>query len=63
MTIEFAFGVPVFVNPGGSIVPGNAQLDASVTMDIARRAEELGYDALWVPDHRASPLPEDLRLG
>ena len=51
MTIEFAFGVPVFANPGGPIVPGNAQLDASVTMDIARRAEELGYDALWVPDH------------
>ena len=51
MTIEFAFGVPVFANPGGPIVPGNAELDASVTMDIARRAEELGYDALWVPDH------------
>ncbi len=51
MKIEFAFGVPVFANPGGPIVPGNSELDANVTMNIARRAEELGYDALWVPDH------------
>jgi alkanesulfonate monooxygenase SsuD/methylene tetrahydromethanopterin reductase-like flavin-dependent oxidoreductase (luciferase family) len=51
MKIEFAFGVPVFANPGGPIVPGNAELDANTTMDIARKAEALGYDALWVPDH------------
>jgi len=51
MKIEFAFGVPVFANPGGPIVPGNAELDVNRTMGIARRAEELGYDALWVPDH------------
>ena len=42
MKIEFAFGVPVFANPGGPIVPGNSALDANVTMNIARRAEALG---------------------
>jgi alkanesulfonate monooxygenase SsuD/methylene tetrahydromethanopterin reductase-like flavin-dependent oxidoreductase (luciferase family) len=26
-------------------------LDANATMNIARKAEALGYDALWVPDH------------
>ncbi len=51
MNTEFAFGVPVFANPGQAIVPGNAELKTHVTMDIARRAEVLGYDALWVPDH------------
>ena len=51
MTIEFAFGVPIFANPGQAITPGNVELETGTTMDLARKAEALGYDALWVPDH------------
>ena len=51
MNIEFAFGVPIFANPGLGITPGCAELETASAMDVARKAEELGYDAVWVPDH------------
>ncbi|MFT5090920.1 MAG: alkanesulfonate monooxygenase SsuD [Candidatus Latescibacterota bacterium] len=51
MNIEFSFGVPVFANPGQSITPGCSELETVAVLDMARKAEELGYDALWVPDH------------
>ena len=51
MNVEFAFGVPIFANPAKTITPGWAELETATTMDVARKAEELGYDALWVPDH------------
>jgi alkanesulfonate monooxygenase SsuD/methylene tetrahydromethanopterin reductase-like flavin-dependent oxidoreductase (luciferase family) len=31
--------------------PNYAELDAATTMGLARRADELGYDSLWVADH------------
>ncbi len=51
MDVEFAFGVPIFANPGQAITPGYAELDAGVSLRVACTAESLGYDALWVPDH------------
>ena len=51
MNVEFAFGVPIFANPAGSITPGCTELDVGAAMAIACKAESLGYDALWIPDH------------
>ena len=49
--MEFALGIPVFANPGLTITPGNAKLHTPTTMALGRTAEDLGYDALWIPDH------------
>lgn len=50
---SFAFCVPTFAFPGPALfrVPGWPELDASVAVDAAIKAEALGFDAVWVPDH------------
>lgn len=50
---QFGFCLPIFAAPGGNLfrTPGCAELDAAATMALAKRADELGYDSLWVADH------------
>ena len=51
--IQFGFCVPIFACPGVNLfrTPGYPELDAATTIALARRADELGYDSLWVADH------------
>jgi alkanesulfonate monooxygenase SsuD/methylene tetrahydromethanopterin reductase-like flavin-dependent oxidoreductase (luciferase family) len=51
--IQFGFCLPIFASPGPNLfrTPGFAELDPAATMAMARRADELGYDSLWVADH------------
>lgn len=50
---HFGFCVPIFAQPGFPLfrAPRYAALDAATTLHLAREAELLGYDALWVADH------------
>ncbi|MEA2514030.1 MAG: hypothetical protein QOJ59_3517 [Thermomicrobiales bacterium] len=52
-TPQFGFCVPIFACPGHNLfrTPNFPELDAATTMSIAKRADELGYDSLWVADH------------
>jgi alkanesulfonate monooxygenase SsuD/methylene tetrahydromethanopterin reductase-like flavin-dependent oxidoreductase (luciferase family) len=49
----FGFCLPIFACPGYNLfrTPNFRDLDAQATMTLARRADELGYDSLWVADH------------
>lgn len=51
--IQFGFCLPIFASPGPNLfrTPGFAQLDPAACMAMGRRADELGYDSLWVADH------------
>jgi alkanesulfonate monooxygenase SsuD/methylene tetrahydromethanopterin reductase-like flavin-dependent oxidoreductase (luciferase family) len=51
--VQFGFCVPTFAYPGANLfrTPNYPALDAQMTMQIARYADELGYDSLWVADH------------
>lgn len=51
--VQFGFCVPIFACPGVNLfrTPGYAELDAVTTLGMARLADELGYDSLWVADH------------
>src|SRR5689334_20108824 len=51
--VQFGFCVPIFAFPGVQLfrTPNYAALDAQATMQIARDADALGYDSLWVADH------------
>lgn len=51
--VQFGFCVPIFAQPGARLfrTPNYARLDTSTTLDLARAAEALGYDSLWVADH------------
>ena len=51
--IQFGFCLPIFASPGHNLfrTPGFAEIDPAATMSMARRADELGYDSLWVADH------------
>jgi len=51
--IQFGFCVPIFAYPGGRLfrTPNYAKLDVSRTLTLARLADQLGYDSLWVADH------------
>jgi alkanesulfonate monooxygenase SsuD/methylene tetrahydromethanopterin reductase-like flavin-dependent oxidoreductase (luciferase family) len=51
--IQFGFCVPIFACPGENLfrTPNYPALDAATTMDLARRADALGYDSIWVADH------------
>ena len=51
--VQFGFCVPVFACPGRNLfrTPNYPALDAATTMELARRADALGYDSLWVADH------------
>jgi len=51
--IHFGYCVPIFACPGAALfrTPHYAALDTATTMRLARMADGLGYDALWVADH------------
>lgn len=51
--VQFGLCVPIFAYPGPRFfrTPNYAQLDATTTLEMARAAETLGYDSLWVADH------------
>jgi alkanesulfonate monooxygenase SsuD/methylene tetrahydromethanopterin reductase-like flavin-dependent oxidoreductase (luciferase family) len=51
--IQFGYCVPIFAFPGGGFfrTPNYAELDTATTMALARTADEIGYDSLWVADH------------
>ena len=51
--LQFGFCVPIFAQPGGGLfrTPNFNELDATVALNVARLADELGYDSLWVADH------------
>src|SRR5918995_4487621 len=37
--------------PTGELMAGGATASWSQLLEIARRAEDLGFDSLWIPDH------------
>jgi alkanesulfonate monooxygenase SsuD/methylene tetrahydromethanopterin reductase-like flavin-dependent oxidoreductase (luciferase family) len=51
--IQFGYCVPIFAFPGPRFfrTPNYPQLDVATTLAVARLADELGYDSLWVADH------------
>jgi alkanesulfonate monooxygenase SsuD/methylene tetrahydromethanopterin reductase-like flavin-dependent oxidoreductase (luciferase family) len=51
--VQFGYCVPIFASPGQRLfrTPNYTQLDVTKTMSVARLADELGYDSLWVADH------------
>ena len=51
--VQFGYCVPIFAYPGGRFfrTPNYAKLDVTRTLDLARLADRLGYDSLWVADH------------
>ena len=51
--IQFGVCLPIFACPGFQLfrTPGFAELDPAVVLPWGKRAEELGYDSLWVADH------------
>ena len=51
--IQFGFCLPIFAAPGARFfrTPNYAQLDPVTTFKLGQRADELGYDSLWVADH------------
>jgi len=51
--VRFGFCVPIFAAPGLDLfrTPSYPTLDTARTMHLARQAEILGYDSLWVADH------------
>jgi len=51
--VQFGFCVPIFAAPGLQLfrTPSYPALDTARTMSLARQAEALGYDSLWVADH------------
>jgi alkanesulfonate monooxygenase SsuD/methylene tetrahydromethanopterin reductase-like flavin-dependent oxidoreductase (luciferase family) len=51
--IQFGFCLPIFASPGPNLfrTPGFAEVDPAACMSMGKRADELGYDSLWVADH------------
>jgi alkanesulfonate monooxygenase SsuD/methylene tetrahydromethanopterin reductase-like flavin-dependent oxidoreductase (luciferase family) len=51
--MRFGYCVPVFANPGPALfrTPNYERLDAGDSVRLARAAEALGFDSLWVADH------------
>lgn len=50
---RFGFCLPIFAAPGLRLfrTPLYPELDTATTLDLATKAEALGYDSLWVADH------------
>ena len=50
---RFGYCVPIFAAPGGRLfrTPNLPALDPRAALDLAVRAEALGYHSLWVADH------------
>ena len=53
MKLQFGYCVPIFAYPGAALfrTPNFPALDTATTMDLAREADALGFDSLWVADH------------
>ena len=53
MPAQFGFCLPIFAVPGNAFfrTPNYGHLDAATTLALARQADALGYDSLWVADH------------
>lgn len=51
--VRFGYCLPIFAAPGPRLfrTPNYPRLDAATTLAAGRRAEELGFDDLWVADH------------
>ncbi len=51
--LRFGFCAPIFAAPGNLNfrTPNCPELDAVAVRSLARRADALGYDSLWVADH------------
>ncbi len=51
--VQFGYCLPIFAMPGGPLfrTPNYAALDTATTMGLARTADALGYDSIWVADH------------
>jgi alkanesulfonate monooxygenase SsuD/methylene tetrahydromethanopterin reductase-like flavin-dependent oxidoreductase (luciferase family) len=51
--VQFGFCVPCFANPGAAFfrTPAWTALDPAAAVEACARAEELGYDSLWMADH------------
>lgn len=51
--LHFGACLPIFACPGIQLfrVPAAPVLDPAAVLPFGRRAEDLGYDALWVADH------------
>jgi alkanesulfonate monooxygenase SsuD/methylene tetrahydromethanopterin reductase-like flavin-dependent oxidoreductase (luciferase family) len=51
--VQFGFCLPIFAAPGPNLfrTPGFAEVDPAACMAMGKRADELGYDSLWVADH------------
>ncbi len=52
-SVQFGFCLPIFAAPGPNLfrTPGFAEIDPAACMAMGKRADELGYDSLWVADH------------
>ena len=50
---QFGYCLPIFANPSAGLfrTPNYDRVDATTTLDLGRRAEEIGFDSLWVADH------------
>jgi alkanesulfonate monooxygenase SsuD/methylene tetrahydromethanopterin reductase-like flavin-dependent oxidoreductase (luciferase family) len=51
--VKYGVCIPIFACPGPHLfrTPGFDQIDPAAALTFGRRAEELGYDSLWVADH------------
>ena len=51
--VQFGLCLPIFAAPGPNLfrTPGFAEIDPAACMAMGKRADELGYDSLWVADH------------
>jgi alkanesulfonate monooxygenase SsuD/methylene tetrahydromethanopterin reductase-like flavin-dependent oxidoreductase (luciferase family) len=51
--IQFGFCVPIFASPGARLfrTPNYEQFETATTMELAKLADKLGYNSLWVADH------------
>ena len=53
MAIQFGYCLPIFAAPGNPHfrTPNYSALNPTLTLELARKADDLGYDSLWVADH------------
>lgn len=53
MKLQFGYCVPIFAFPSAALfrTPNYPALNPALTMDLAREADALGFDSMWVADH------------
>jgi alkanesulfonate monooxygenase SsuD/methylene tetrahydromethanopterin reductase-like flavin-dependent oxidoreductase (luciferase family) len=51
--VQFGFCVPIFASPGPNLfrTPNFPTIDPPAAMELAKQADVLGYDSIWVADH------------